>query len=106
MHVPSTRKSFGLSKPTLQAIRRLQRNGANRFVGMTCLHCRFERFGNDIQIITCCLGVFNSLLGCGIGVRCASVGPGSSPRPLAGGKDPVHHVNPVEEGVDHEHDWV
>jgi hypothetical protein len=65
-----------------------------------------ECLGNNIKIVTSSLGGLDSLLGSGRGVGGSSIGTRSTPGTLTGSEDTVNHVDPIEEGVDDEHEGV
>ena len=65
-----------------------------------------ESLRNNVQIVTSSLGGLDGLLGSGLGVGATSIGTRSTPCTLTGSEDTVNHVDPVEEGVDDEHEGV
>jgi hypothetical protein len=65
-----------------------------------------EGFRNNVEVITCGLGLLDRFLG-GLGsIGSSGISTGSTPSTLTGSKDSVNHVDPVEEGVDNEHERV
>lgn len=65
-----------------------------------------EGLGNNVEIVARGLGCLDSLLRSLGGIGGTGVGTRSSPSALTSSKDTVDHVDPVEEGVDDEHEGV
>lgn len=60
----------------------------------------------DIELVSFLNGFSHSLLWRRLLSRLARIGSWASPCPLPSGEDAINHVQPIEERVDHKHEWV
>lgn len=102
--VPSIGQALGRGKATLEMVGGLKRDRGGTTLVRLC--GGLESLRHNVQVVTSSFGLFDSL-GRSSGRICrSSVCTRTSPGTLTSGEDPVDHVNPVEEGVDDEHDGV
>jgi len=106
LQVPTAWEALSGGEAAFEAFGGLQRHGAEGFLGMLLVHGGFETLGDDVQVVAGGFGVLDGLLGGRACVGFTGVGARTTPGTLAGGEDAIDHVDPVEEGVDDEHDRV
>ena len=105
--VPAAGEALGGREAAGQVVRRLHGDeGARAFFRVPGSGRWFEGFRHDVQIVARGFGVLDGLLRGGLGVGGTGVGAGAAPGALPCREDAVDHVEPVEEGVDDEHERV
>ena len=60
----------------------------------------------DVQLITLGNGLLHRFARGGVFIGLRSVSSRSSPGTLSGSEDAIDHVEPIEEGIEQEHQWV
>ena len=106
MHVPTAWKTFCSCEATFEMIGRLERDLADSFLGMTSFSRGLEGFRNHVEIVTSGFGVLDGLLWCCMSVCLASVRSRTAPGTLTSCEDTIDHIDPIEEGINDEHDGV